>query len=365
MRSLRIAYVNLHWSRPLTSGVGKKMDMQLRLWREMGHTAQLFMHMHTPASVEPLVAGEQFEYAIKGRLGTEIGRSQALMRLMAAVRAWRPDVIYLRYGMYVFPLQELSKIAPVVVEINTNDVHEHERLGGVLSLYNRLTRGITLRSASGFVAVSGEFLESPNFARYHKKGIVVGNGIDLSEFDELKAPGNDPPRVVFVGTPGFPWNGIDHLVKLAEKCQDLEFDLVGYDQLPDGLPCPPNIHLLGYLSGASYKVALGTADAALGPFALYRIQVNERSTLKLNEYLACGLPVITAYRDTNLEGLEADWLLRIPNAPDNIETHAEAIRNFVYAMRGRRVDRAVVAPRIDARIKERERLAFLDSIVKS
>ena len=45
------------------------------------------------------------------------------------------------------------------------------------------------------------------------------------------------------------------------------------------------------------------------------------------------------------DDLEYDWLLKIPNREDNVLTHAEAIRDFAYRMRGRRVDRAVVAGR--------------------
>ena len=46
---------------------------------------------------------------------------------------FHPDLIYLRWGMYVFPSHKFFDIAPVVVEINTNDVLQHKVLGQVLS----------------------------------------------------------------------------------------------------------------------------------------------------------------------------------------------------------------------------------------
>jgi hypothetical protein len=57
------------------------------------------------------------------------------------VQAYQPDVIYLRLAMYVYPVHQLTGIAPFVGEINTNDLVQHKELGIVLSLYNRLTRG--------------------------------------------------------------------------------------------------------------------------------------------------------------------------------------------------------------------------------
>jgi glycosyltransferase involved in cell wall biosynthesis len=356
---MRIAYVNLHWPRPITSGVGRKMDMQLRLWREMGHTAQLFMHMHPYHHDDRLVAGEPYVYSIQGRFATEVNRSKALLHLLRDVRAWQPDVIYLRYGMYVFPLERLSQIAPVVVEINTNDVYEHERLGGLLAGYNRLTRGITLRMAAGLVAVSGEFVTDPHFARFEKPSVVVANGIEIDQIAPLPAPGNPTPRLLFVGSPGYRWHGLDHLVRLAQWHPEIEIDIVGYDALPEGLAATPNLHLHGYLTGAAYMQRLASADAAIGPLAWYHNGIHEGSPLKMSEYLAYGLPVITPYDDTNLAGLEVPWLLRIPNAPDSMDAHHQQVADFVHAMRGLRVDRAVVAPRIDARLKERDRLAFM------
>ena len=103
-----------------------------------------------------------------------------MKKLIGAVRAYQPDVIYLRWAMYVYPLQRLFRyLAPAVVEINTNDVEEHKLLGGIMSTYNLLTRGITLGGASGIVYATHELAEMEDFQRFHKPGLVVSNSIDL------------------------------------------------------------------------------------------------------------------------------------------------------------------------------------------
>ena len=139
---MRIAYVSLHWPRTRDTGVGKKIQGQITLWRSMGHEAGLFMHSskHGPAS--ELIEADIFPYVTRGKLQTEINRMRAARALVEAVEAYRPDIIYLRYGIYVYPAHRLMKIAPVIEEINTNDLTQHEDLGGLYSLYNRLTRGL-------------------------------------------------------------------------------------------------------------------------------------------------------------------------------------------------------------------------------
>jgi hypothetical protein len=92
--------------------------------------------------------------------------------------------------------------------------------------------------------------------------------------------------------------------------------------------------------------------------------MEEASPLKVREALAFGIPLILAYRDTDLEGLDADWLLRLPNTPDNISENVEAIKSFAYRMMGRRVERALIESRIDQHAKEQERLAFFAEILK-
>jgi glycosyltransferase involved in cell wall biosynthesis len=279
------------------------------------------------------------------------------------VHAFHPDVIYLRYSIYVFPAHELMDIAPVVEEINTNDLTQHEELGWVYSLYNRFTRGIFLSRIHGLVAVSRELAVSSSFAAYRKPTLVIANGIDLSGLVQLPAPFNKIPRLVFIGSPGNSWHGVDKLIELARLVPDIHLDIVGYSELPEYEPLPINITLHGYLTMQNYLTVLASADAAISSLALHRVQLEEASPLKSREYLAYGLPVVIAYVDTDLENLECDFLLKIPNKEDNIRTHACAIRDFAHKMCGRRVDRSLIA-NLDSARKEAERISFFMKVME-
>lgn len=358
---MRIAYINLHWPRTRNSGVGKKIQSQIAAWRAMGHEVRLFMHTTPWEPQSELIEADYFFYTSSGKLDTELDRIRAMRRTISAVRAFRPDVIYLRYSIYVFPAHHLMDIAPVVEEINTNDLTQHEELGWIYSLYNRFTRGILLRRVHGLVTVSHELAVSSAFASYRKPTRVIANGVDLNGFKQLPAPSNETPRLVFIGSPGYPWHGVDKLVSLAKLIPDVHLDIIGYHELPEFDSLPGNITLHGYMPEQEYENILASADAAISSLALHRVQLEEASPLKSRECLAFGLPLIIAYQDTDLHDLECDFLLRIPNKEDNIQTHAQAIRDFAFKMRGRRVDHNQII-KLDQASKELDRTDFFSEI---
>ena len=157
---MRIAYVSLHWPRTTTSGVGKKINQQISYWQNFGNDVRLFMHTYDYQPVSELLNGSMFRYrripGFAGKLVTEIFRILAANKMLRGIREYNPDIIYLRMGMYTFPLHHICKLAPLVSEINTNDVKQHRLLGKALSTYNQLTRSILLTRSRGLVFVSSE-----------------------------------------------------------------------------------------------------------------------------------------------------------------------------------------------------------------
>ena len=219
---MRIAYVSLHWPRASSSGVGKKMEQQMRAWRSEGHDVRLFMHMHPPENTEPLVQAERYQYRLSGnKLRTEIERSRAMSRLLNGVRAYQPDIIYLRSAIYTYPAHRLAQIAPVVMEFNTNELSQHQYLGGIYRLYSQLTRGLLIGRSSGYISISNEIATAPELARTGRPSVVIGNSYDVEETPALPAPGNERPRLAFVGSPGNVWHGVEKLATLAERYPDL------------------------------------------------------------------------------------------------------------------------------------------------
>ncbi len=364
---MRIAYISLHWPRTLETGVGGKIDQQLRYWKKAGHEVCFFMHSHqfqgSLTSLPTEVFAYQLRSAMMGKIQTEISRCIALSNLYKAVIAFQPNIIYLRSGMFVYPLHKLFSIAPVVIEINTRDVSEHSRLGNIYCKYNRFTRGITFSRASGLVYMTKELASLPEFSQFSKQFRVITNGIEISSIKYFSPPTNQRPHLVFLGTPGCPWHGVDKLIDLARLFPDLFIHVIGYDSFDHKLKKLPNLFFHGYLSLMNFNQKFTLADVAIGTLAFHRNDMEEACPLKVREYLARGIPVVLPYKDTDLDDLECDLLLKIPNREDNILTHGKAIRDFSYKMIGKRVRREIIAPRIDAKLKETKRLAFFEEIL--
>jgi hypothetical protein len=362
---MRIAYVALGIEpKNLAGGVGRKIRTQTALWVEFGHVARLFalvpdcldadVYTYRPASGLPVVR----------ELTRAVSRARALRRLVRHVRSFQPDIIYLRVGAYIYPLQTLFSIAPVVMELNSNDIAQRSLQGPFASAFNLMTRGIVLKRVAGLVAVTGEIADLPANRKYHRPTRVIGNGIDLRQYDPLPAPQHATPVITLVGSPGMAWHGVDKLVRLAQTCGDLRVCIVGYTADELGGALPPNLLAPGFLEPDAVKEVLQETDVACGSLALHRNNMQEGSTLKVPEALAYGIPVLLAYRDTSLTGLNNDCILELPNTEDNVASNAERIRSFVYSMLGRRIRREAVALCIDQRVKEADRLAFFDGILR-
>lgn len=361
---MKIAYVSLHWLRTFSGGVGKKIHRQISAWEAAGHEVKLFMHAAKRRDSPPHIPAEIFYYTESSKLFSELRRISAIYSLIKAVRAFHPDIIYIRYGMYVYPVHWLAGVAPLVEEITTNDLDQHGGLGFLYGLYNRFTRGILMNSTSGLVCLSRELAEASFNAKYRKPTMVIGDGIDLKIIQPLPAPSNEKPRIGFIGSPDSIWQGVDKLPVLAQACPDLEIHVIGYGGLENNVNAPENLYFHGYMDAEAYKKVLAGMDCAFGSLALHRIHLDESSPLKTRECLALGLPMILPYHDTDLHSLNVDFLLKIPNKEDNIQTHGEAIREFAYRMRGVRADRAALKDRIDSRRKEELRLKFFEEIVR-
>jgi hypothetical protein len=365
---MRIAYVSLHWPRTIHSGVGKKIAAQIGAWRAAGNEVTLFLHSHTIENASDLLPGVSELYERKsgfmGKILTEVDRNKALSRLIRKIHSYQPDVIYLRFNVFAYPLQRLFRGAPVIIEAVTNDIKQHETLGKFYALYNRLTRRISLKRCSGIVSISHELAASPAFADYHKPTIVVGDGIDLSKYPVIPAPKNQQPHLVFIGSPGNAWHGVEKLVPLAQQFPDLVIDVVGYDRMEGAENYPSNFVLHGYLKGDAYQKVLATADAAISSLSLHSIGMEESSPLKTRECVAMGIPIILPYHDTDLDALSHPSILKIPNTPDNVQTHTEEIYQFTHSVMGKRLDDPQIRDSIDSKNKESQRLEFFRKIVE-
>lgn len=346
---MRIAYV-CYWSVFVFDGVAKKITTQAERWARAGHDVETF-------ALTPGARGRPQRWDARPYpFGSAASRTRAAVLLLRDLRRFRPDVVYLRYDLLPPPLHVITRLHPTVVELNSDDQREYafRRRGARLArLYGAWNWRTLYGNTAGIVSVTSALLDL--VARYERPSTVIGNGIELEGLPSLPAEPGERPTIVFSGTPGQGWHGVDKLVDLARARPEIDVSLIGFDPDP---ALPPNVTAHGFLDRAAYEAIFARADVALGSAALHRKEMSEASPLKLREYLAYGLPVILPYEDTDLVGVDDWWLLRLPNDEGNLLEAADAIVRFAAGVRGRRVPRADVADRIGAEAKERARLEF-------
>ncbi len=354
--------------------VGKIRD-QVSTWRALGHEAQVFCVSDGVEGDRPLIDGAHVSWrgdssGILGKLGTA---RKALASQRAAIARFGPDLLYMRAQPYKPALATLMKRYPTFIEVNSLDLVEgkfYSRGYGLylkaLHHYNAATRGRLYRLARGLVSVTREMLADPSFARFGLPGHAAPNGTRLERYQV--APATEPgakPTLVLLASGGHKsekthFQGVDKIIRLAEQTRgELDFLIVGNELVRESRP-PDNVEVIDYVPQAQLASILARSDVGFGTVALYRKSMHEACSLKVRECLAYGLPVILGCEDTAFPvGDRPEWVLQLPNTPDNLDANAGAIVEFAKRMKGRRVSHDESRPYVDSVEIERRKLEFM------
>jgi hypothetical protein len=179
--------------------------------------------------------------------------------------------------------------------------------GRLASIVEKFTGYLSLKQSKGAICVTNDI------ATYQKKRADVQiflypNGIDLSSIKviEDKRIENEINIAFMCGTFSA-WHGLDLLLKsvlenqkfiqtnnlkihLIGRVLEKELDFINTNKL--------DVILHGLLPSEKYIRVLESCDIGLDSLALYREGLTEGAALKVREYLAFGLPIYSAYKDT-------------------------------------------------------------------
>jgi hypothetical protein len=352
---MRIAYI-CYWDAYRLDGVAKKILTQTRYWTGVGHRVEIFCLTPRPETPsDPVLTHTTFSFT------NIVARLVATRRLAAAVRSFAPDVIYLRYDLFLPPLWGLLAERPLAVELNEQP-EEYALRRAKARVYDRWSRRQILRRSDGFICVAEELAQSAWLRQLGRPSSVIGNSIDLDAFPEAAAPRNVRPRAVFLGGPGLAWHGVDKVRVLAEHLPEIDFDVIGPSAEDLAGPAPANLVVHGFLGREQYDPIARRADFAVGTLALHRQGIDETAPLKLREYLAYGLPLVLAHKDPDLTREPHWFVLELPNRESNVDECYEDVRHWAATVKGRRVSRVTAEALVGVRAKETERLDFLERI---
>ncbi|WBF66192.1 hypothetical protein LN040_10675 [Desulfovibrio subterraneus] len=347
---MKIAYV-ASLGNPYFTGVCKKIEAQIAVWCSFpGIVVEPFVR-----AVNGLETPWEKTYLLKG--------APALCHdseLLQDIKAFRPDVVYLRHEICGPQIISLLRAFPgkVVVEINADldaelklEARESLRRFVAYSL-NKLTKRYFEKRVAATVCVASPLMSLFESLPAARK-FLSPNAIDLRNHAVMKSvPDADTRKsLVFAGTPGQAWHGVDLLLPLARALPCYDFHIFGPSPLPDA---PGNMIFHGYQPKEVLEQFYAQCHVGIGTLAAFRQGLAEASTLKVREYIAAGLPVILGYRDSAFLQSSPPWVLELSSQERLFEQEwaVEAVRDFVERNARRVVTHADSAQYIDASILE-------------
>lgn len=232
------------------------------------------------------------------RFETRVGHALWLLRRAASLRRRAPPVYY---GRRIAAMERLARLGyPVMLEL-------HYLPGR--RLLRRVQRLVGCRRFLGLVVISAQLkLElMRRVAGLDEQAVLVSHdAVRAGQIQPPRIAPTDAVRVVYSGSL-HPGKGIETLLAAAAQVPQAAFDIFGgsAEQI-DGLRAraPRNVTFHGHLPHAELMPRLRRYDIALAPYGRVVEGARQRaggpnladwmSPLKLFEYTAAGLPVVTS-----------------------------------------------------------------------
>lgn len=355
---MKIAYVAHIGSRSL--GVLAKVQGQIEIWNSLGHDARLFCVSDAAPPGNPAYFGWRRWNLFNPRKA-----------LLGDLSTFNPDMVYWRPGNVT--LHTLAIVIRfgrrIVVEVNSNYRVEglqyaRKSLSELRTYYQNICAEQFLSSRiAGYVCVTHELACLKEFSGQPNR-FVSPNGILLNQYRLCKRPASGGAiRLLFMGSPGQPWHGVDCLAGLANKLgREYHIHVIGpnVEQLGRGVRID-NVTVHGYLNQDEYRSIVADMHIGLGSMAFYRNEMYEACPLKVREYVASGLPVILPYQDTAFRDSCPEWVLRLPNEEGALLDAGvvSQIKDFCQKLRNVVVTHEQAADFVDAKFLEARKLAAI------
>jgi glycosyltransferase involved in cell wall biosynthesis len=320
---MRVLY---HHRTASKDGQAVHIEEMIEALRSLGHE----VHVVAPSQAEDDGMGQQVGWVKSLRSALpkavyellEISYTLvAYLKLMRVARAFKPDVIYERYNLYLLAglLVKRRLGIPLLLEVNAPLAYERAKFGGLaLARLASWAEGTAWRGADFVLPVTGVLAQHLYEAGVDKsRVVVVPNGINEEHFSDAPSVEEARARVgwndAFVlGFTGFvrDWHGVDRVISWMATPQapsNVCLLVVGdgpvratLEHLAETLGIGSRVSFTGFVPRTDVPGLVSAFDVALQPAV-----TPYASPLKLFEYMALGKAII-APRLPNIEEILSD-----------------------------------------------------------
>jgi glycosyltransferase involved in cell wall biosynthesis len=225
------------------------------------------------------------------------------IKLVIAIKQFKPELIYERYNLYQpagIWASKLFKI-PLILEVNAPLVEERSRYSGLsLIKFAKWIENYTWKNATHTLPVTNVLAEHLRLVGVEERNItVIHNGVNQAFIDGMLAkPINNSKKEIVIGFTGFihPWHGMDKAIEAIAEHKELPLKLIC---VGDG-NILPELKAQAEALGISDKIefaGLVTRDKVLDYVEQFDIALQPdvtayASPLKMFEYMAVGSVII-------------------------------------------------------------------------
>jgi glycosyltransferase involved in cell wall biosynthesis len=273
------------------------------------------------------------------------------IKLVKAIKQFKPEFIYERYNLYQPAGIWASKLfnIPLILEVNAPLVYERKTYSGLaLVKFAKWIENYTWKNATHTLPVTDVLADHLREVGVKEQNItVIHNGVNQQFIDEMLAkPIANNKKEIVIGFTGFihPWHGMDKAIEAIAKHKNLSLKLICVGDgniLPElkeqakGLGISDKIEFAGLVTRDKVMAYVEQFDITLQPDV-----TAYASPLKMFEYMAVGSVIIAPDSpnireilsdDTALffeKGDQASFIEQLDYAIENIDT-LEAKRKAV------------------------------------
>jgi glycosyltransferase involved in cell wall biosynthesis len=313
----KIVYV-ISWRFSGTDGVTRKTFEQLGEWAKSFDILLIWLEN---GSEFPELNNVKIPAGLEVSIHLVRTNPRGYLKVMQQVANFDPDYVYARYPFFHPLIYVILSRYPSVLEINTLEKKEmlinleKKRSLAFRGIYHTvmITRNFFLSKAKAIFFVTEELRDHSDYLDFPNR-YFIPNSISSTHFIDFKKVNKTKPiDLLFIGTHGHSWHGIDKIEMLAKLTPDFNYHIVGAAGTNTS-----NIIYHGEMNKPEIKTLMTSVNICIGSLSLDVLGLSQACPLKVREYIAAGFPVVLGYDDAAFHDELPEWVFKASFDPLNL-----------------------------------------------